>query len=240
MVRPMSFPAEISALNAHALACRRGGRLLFANLSFTLAPGQVLTLRGPNGSGKTSLLRLLAGLTPLEAGHISWGDASIRPGAEDHRERLHYAGHSLALKTAFSVTDNLLFWARYLGGNIAQLAHALAVMDLTPLADMPVALLSAGQQRRVSLARLLMVPRPLWLLDEPTIALDSETLVRLSDMIKQHLDNGGMAIIATHTDTGVKGQTLDMRAYGVALPDMDADPFAEPGDALSVIEEKGL
>ncbi len=227
---PMSFLPPQSAFSARALACRRGGRLIFANLSFRLEPGRALVLRGPNGSGKTSLLRQLAGLTPLEAGAISWLDSDNTPDdEEDYRTRLHYAGHALALKSALTVRGNLLFWARYLGGDSANLSSALQKLDLKPLADIPVGSLSAGQQRRVSLARLLMAHRPLWLLDEPTIALDHETRGRLVDMITDHLDQGGMAVIATHVDPGVSGTTLDMLTYRTDPTDSQSDMFMDKG-----------
>lgn len=203
--------------------------MIFADLSFRLQSGKALILRGPNGSGKTSLLRQLAGLTPLEAGRLSWLDGNNTSAAEEYHECLHYIGHALALKAALTVRGNLLFWARYLGGDSANLPVALQTLDLKPLADIPVGSLSAGQQRRASLARLLMAPRPLWLLDEPTIALDHETRERLADMVTGHLDQGGMAVIATHVDPGITGTDIDMLAYQPDPTPPDMDFFMDDG-----------
>ncbi|MFZ5673918.1 MAG: heme ABC exporter ATP-binding protein CcmA [Pseudomonadota bacterium] len=180
-------------LKADSLACQRGGRTVFTDVNFTLSSGQLLELRGPNGAGKSSLLRLIAGLGEAVSGRITLtggsGDLSIG-------QQAHYAAHQEAIKSPLTVAENLDFWAGFLGGG--DKAAALAAFDLEALADYPAALLSAGQKRRLSLARLALVPRLLWLLDEPTVGLDANSLGRLTRLLRSHLTGGGLAVVATH------------------------------------------
>lgn len=168
--------------------------MAFRNLSFTLAAGEVLVLRGPNGAGKTTLLRALAGLSPAASGRISLEGHA--PGSDGHAEQVAYAGHLDGLKPQLTVAENLAFWADLLGGG--RPGAALAALGLHRLADRPVHACSAGQKRRAGLARLLLAPRKLWLLDEPTVALDAEATAMVSGLIARQAAAGGMVIVATH------------------------------------------
>jgi len=183
----------LAALN---ISCQRGSKVLFEDLSFALAPGEGLLVTGPNGAGKTSLLRQIAGLLPLAAGLLSL--EGPRPDVE-LPELCHYVGHLNGIKTSFTVRENLAFWADFLGDNGSPLSPALAAFGLTPLADFPAGLLSAGQKRKLALSRLFAAPRPIWLLDEPQVSLDAPSLKLLDDAIKDHLDAGGIAVVASHT-----------------------------------------
>src|SRR5260221_13227123 len=157
-------------LSGSGVRCVRGGREVFSGLDFEAASGEALAVTGPNGSGKTSLLRLIAGLLTMDGGSIDLdgGDAELTLA-----EQAHYLGHRDAMKPALSVTENLTFWAEFLGGSPADPAECLAAVGLSHAALLPAAYLSAGQRRRLSIARLLAVRRPIWLLDEPTSALDA-------------------------------------------------------------------
>jgi len=183
----------LAALN---ISCQRGSKVLFEDLSFALAPSEGLLVTGPNGAGKTSLLRQIAGLLPLAAGLLSL--EGPRPDVE-LPELCHYVGHLNGIKTSFTVRENLAFWADFLGDNGSPLSPALAAFGLTPLADLPAGLLSAGQKRKLTLSRLFAAPRPIWLLDEPQVSLDAPSLKLLDDAIKNHLDAGGIAVVASHT-----------------------------------------
>ena len=189
-------------LIAEDLACRRGERLVFAGLSFRLPPGGALVLSGTNGSGKTSLLRLLAGLIPPAAGLLSWGAAPVEADLADHRARLYYFGHQDGIKPDLTPRETLLFWAALQGRRIragsAALEAALAAFALDPVADWPCRWLSAGQRRRLALARLCATPAPLWLLDEPFSALDHDNQTRLEQVIAAHRAGGGRVVLATH------------------------------------------
>jgi len=200
-----------------SLQCRRGGRVVFDGLDFTLEAGGLLLLTGRNGAGKSSLLRLMAGLLPPASGTLSWDGEPVAEDAEAHRARLRYVGHLDALKPALTAAENLSFWAGLSG--TAQDGVALAALDaigLKALADLPARFLSAGQKRRVNLARLALAPAGLWLLDEPATALDAETTERLRALIARHRDGGGMAVISTHGDLGLPGaRTLDLGAFQV-------------------------
>lgn len=183
-------------LTAESLACRRGNHLLFNGLSFNLGSGDLLVLRGANGAGKTSLLRLLAGLSRPAAGRVLWNDAAITHDPEAYFRQLHYLGHLDGLKPAFTAHENLYYSAR-LRGTAAALS-ALDRFSIAPLADTPIRLLSAGQRRRIALARLLANPAPLWLLDEPSAALDHDGAQLLEQTLTDHCRNGGIAVIASH------------------------------------------
>ena len=181
----------------------RGGRLVLAGVTFALSPGEALLLRGPNGAGKSSLLRMLAGFLAPSAGTLRWRG---RPALEDraeHRARLHLIGHNNALKGALTVRENLAFAVAMTGGSAARGSGALEAFELTALAEVPAAYLSAGQQRRLALARLLATARPLWLLDEPEAGLDAANQAHLARAVAGHLDDGGIAVIASHGDIGV-------------------------------------
>ncbi len=198
---PMERECRFS-LAVRDLGCVRGGRRVFSGVSFALKPGQGLLLTGPNGAGKTSLLRLLAGLSRPASGEIVFGDSA----ADDEiplAERSHFVGHLNAVKAAMTVAENATFAARYLNGDDTRVPRALEALGIAHLADLPAGILSAGQKRRVGLARLLTVRRPLWLLDEPTVSLDAASAAVLADMISGHLTEGGMAVIATHAPLGV-------------------------------------
>ena len=190
-------------LVARNLSIARGGRRLAADVSFTLAPGGALVVLGANGSGKTSLLRAIAGLLPLGAGSIVLEDA----GEAGVAEVSHYVGHDNALKARLTAQENLAFWAAMLGTGAGALsvADALAKVGLPHVADLTVGALSAGQKRRVALSRLLVAPRPLWLLDEPTTALDSASIAMLATLLADHRKGGGMVIAATHADVALPG-----------------------------------
>jgi heme exporter protein A len=179
------------------LACRRGERLVFAGLSFALAPGDALLLTGPNGSGKSSLLRLMAGLGRPEAGVLAWDGAAVAEDPAAHRARLHFIGHQEAVKPVLSVAETLAFWSGMRGGG--DVAAALARFRLSVLADWPCRVLSAGQRRRLALARLVASPAPLWLLDEPTTGLDSDAVADLLEAITAHRTTGGRVALSTHT-----------------------------------------
>ena len=187
------------------LACVRGGRLVFEDLSFSIGACEALVLTGPNGSGKSSLLRLMAGLIAPAAGSLSWDGARIADDPEAQRARLHYLGHLEALKPALSVAENLAFAAALRGTRVSDGAidAALAGFDLALLRDLPARFLSQGQRRRVALARLLLSPAALWLLDEPTLALDRDALACLFSAVAAHLASGGLAVIATHVPIDV-------------------------------------
>ncbi len=187
-------------LEGSDLTCIRGGREVFAGLSFAIAQGEALLVTGPNGAGKSSLLRLVAGLIRLAAGRLELrdGDPELTLG-----EQAHYLGHQDALKPSLTVAENLAFWVRYLGGGGAA-AQALGAVGLDGVAELPAAYLSAGQRRRLSIARLVAVKRPLWLLDEPTTALDRAAQERLTALMGQHLAGGGLIVAAAHGSIGLE------------------------------------
>jgi heme exporter protein A len=187
-------------LLAENLTCRRGSRELFAGLGFTLAGGEALMVTGRNGSGKSSLLRLVAGLLRPEGGQIRLeeADAELTIG-----EQAHYLGHQDALKPSLTVKENLRFWSDWLGPAERSADEALQRVGLRELAGLPAAYLSAGQKRRLSLARLLTVYRPIWLLDEPTSALDAEGQGRLAELMRLHLLRGGLILAASHGPIGL-------------------------------------
>ena len=184
------------------LTCIRGERMVFAGLDFAVDDGDVLVLTGPNGSGKSSLLRLMAGLLPPAGGALHRGGMDILDDPELHRSTLHYVGHQDAIKPMLTVSENLTFWAGIRQAP-PRVADALAAFGLAALADSPARLLSAGQRRRLNLARLAASPAPLWLLDEPTVALDTASVAVLIRLIGEHRENGGAIVVSTHTDLGV-------------------------------------
>ncbi|WP_315742600.1 heme ABC exporter ATP-binding protein CcmA [Bradyrhizobium sp. SZCCHNR1075] len=192
--------------------CVRGGREVFAGLTFQAAAGEAVAVTGRNGSGKTSLLRLIAGLL-LPAG----GTIAIEGGEDELTvaEQAHYLGHRDALKPALSVHENLSFWTDFLGGGaVRATADCLAAVGLAHASDLPAAYLSAGQRRRLSIARLLAVHRPLWLLDEPTNALDVAGQAMFADLMRAHLAAGGLIVAATHGPLGIDVRELRIGGMG--------------------------
>ena len=187
-------------LSASDLACRRGGRDVFADVSFSVAAGEGLAIRGRNGAGKSSLLRMVVGLVRIAAGRLDLegGDPEL-----SMAEQAHYLGHQDALKPSLSVGENLRFWSGFLGAPSADIEKPLAAVGLDGLLDLPAAYLSAGQRRRLSIARLLAVKRPLWLLDEPTSTLDAAAQERLAEIMRAHLAGGGIILAATHGALGL-------------------------------------
>jgi heme exporter protein A len=183
----------------------RGGREVFAGLDFAVSSGEALAVTGANGSGKTSLLRLIAGLLVPAAGSISLDDAKPELTLP---EQAHYLGHRDALKPALSVLENLSFWHDFLGGNVFDAGESLASVGLGHAAHLPAAYLSAGQRRRLSLARLLTVRRPIWLLDEPAAALDATGQVLFAGLMRDHLARGGVIVAATHEPLGIDAREL--------------------------------
>lgn len=188
-------------LRGQDLACERGGRRVFSGLDFSLSGGEALVVTGRNGAGKSSLLRLVAGLLRKSAGRLD-----LTGGADEATlaEQSHYLGHLDAVKPALSVGENLQFWSAYLGApRGTPIRAALEAVDLAQLSDLPAAYLSAGQRRRLSIARLVAVPRPVWLLDEPTSALDTASQDRLAELMRSHRAGGGMIVAAAHGPIGL-------------------------------------
>jgi heme exporter protein A len=183
------------------LAVARGGVTVLRGLTLTVTPGQALILRGPNGSGKTTLLRTLAGLQPPAGGTCDLPPDSVA-----------YAAHADGLKSTLTVAENLSFWSQIYGGPV--LDPALTALNLTQLAGRRAGELSAGQKRRLGLARLLVTGRPVWLLDEPTVSLDVASVAMFAEVVRAHLATGGLAVIATHVDLGLpEAVVLDLDPY---------------------------
>jgi heme exporter protein A len=182
-------------LQAAGLAAFRGERLVFRDLDFTVAAGGALLLTGPNGSGKSTLLRLLAGLLRPAIGVLSWDGADALTDLPAHARRVAYVGHQDAIKPGLTAAENLHFAARLTGSRVAT---ALATVGLEDLADLPARILSAGQKRRLALARLALSTAALWLLDEPTLGLDAVSVERFGDMLAAHRAGGGLLVAATH------------------------------------------
>ncbi|MBM1558337.1 heme ABC exporter ATP-binding protein CcmA [Sulfitobacter mediterraneus] len=187
-------------LHVDNLTLARGGVPVLTGVSLTVEPGQALILRGPNGAGKTTLLRTITGLQPPLSGQIT--------GAED---QIAYAGHADGLKAMLSVRENLMFWAQVFGRT--DITAALDAYGLHPLADRLAGTLSAGQKRRLGLARLLVTGRPIWILDEPTVSLDKDAVAQFAAAVRAHLGQGGSALMATHIDLGLEADVLDLTPF---------------------------
>ena len=209
-------------LSASDLTCRRGGRDVFDGVSFSVASGESLTIRGRNGAGKSSLLRMVVGLVRIAAGNLALegGDPELTVG-----EQAHYLGHQDALKPSLSVAENLRFWSAFLGPVPTDTKEPLAAVGLDTLADLPAAYLSAGQRRRLSIARLLAVKRPLWLLDEPTSTLDAAARARLGEIMQAHLAGGGIILAATHSALGFDG-ARELRLDHASAPQSQTEESA--------------
>jgi heme exporter protein A len=224
------------------LACVRGGRVVFAGLDFAVAAGEALVLLGPNGSGKSSLLRVMAGLLQPATGTVGWDGRRLADNPEDHAARTHYLGHHDAVKPVLTVAENLRFWARLHEPHAEKAGRAveaaLARFGLAHLATIPGKMLSAGQKRRTNLARLLAAPSPLWLLDEPTTALDKASIGTLEAVLAEHRAAGGMVVLSTHTDIDLPGaRTLHLDEYATgSLGDEDFDEHDDDMGADAVPE----
>jgi len=193
------------------LVCIRGERLVFSKLNFSLKSGGALVLIGHNGAGKSSLLRMMAGLLNPRGGAMTWDGVPISGDMDEHRERLHYVGHHDAIKPVLSVEENLLFWAGLRdveGAARLNFKEALDIFSIPHLIDVPGRFLSAGQKRRVNLARIIASKSPVWLLDEPTTALDKETIKKLEDVMEVHRQNGGMIVLSTHSDVNLSNPEI--------------------------------
>lgn len=201
-------------LSVSDLSITRGGIPVLEGLAFSVPAGQAMILRGPNGIGKTTLLRTVAGLQPPLKGRID--------GAED---TIAYAGHSDGIKPTLSVTENLDFWASVFGSTGTR--AALDAYALVDLADRPAGALSAGQKRRLGLSRLVVTGRPIWVLDEPTVSLDRDAVVMFADAVRAHLARGGSALIATHIDLGLEAEVLDVAPFRARprAPGADEESF---------------
>jgi len=192
------------------LALARGGRRLFSNLSFVLKAGEALALTGANGAGKSSLLRAVAGLLRPEAGTIRFeGDGALDPEAA-RAEGLHLLGHHDGLKTSRTAREELAFWSAWSGGAADGPAQAAEALTLTPLLNLEVRKLSAGQRRRLALARLISAPRPLWLLDEPMAPLDAAARARFAELMTAHLREGGLILAAVHDPLPIPARTVEV------------------------------
>ena len=200
------------------LACRRGQLRILEGVAFEIAAGEALILRGPNGAGKTTLLRCLAGLTPPLEGRINAPEDSIA-----------YAAHADGLKAQLSVVENLTFWASVFESDpVRAVEDAIAAFDLHALRDRRAGALSAGQKRRLSLARMGVTGRPIWVMDEPTVSLDAENVARFARAVKAHLARGGSALIATHIDLGLpNASVLDITPFTKLSGTRADDPFDE-------------
>ncbi|MBT8155408.1 heme ABC exporter ATP-binding protein CcmA [Epibacterium ulvae] len=195
-------------LTVSDLSVARGGLPVLEGLSFDLPPGVAVILRGPNGIGKTTLLRTIAGLQPPLKGTVT--------GAED---QVAYAAHADGIKLTLTVAENLAFWTRVF--DHTGIDDAIESFNLTALRDRPAGALSAGQKRRLGLARMLVTGRPIWILDEPTVSLDSDHVRQFSDVVRRHLEGGGSALIATHIDLGLEGTVLNVGPFKAAPPPID-------------------
>jgi len=192
-------------LIVNELAVDRGDRRILDRVSFQVHAGEAVVLRGPNGTGKTTLIRAIAGLLPAAAGEV---ELEGRPEDAPVGAYCHYIAHRNALKSDLTVRDNLLFWQNFSGGKAASFDDVAMQADLEDLSDIPVKYLSAGQQRRVALARLLASPKPVWLLDEPTVSLDVEHTQLFAELANEHLSEGGLIVAATHTALGFRGERI--------------------------------
>jgi heme exporter protein A len=196
----LSMTATVPLLEVRGLACLRGEASLFENLGFALGPGEALQVEGANGTGKTSLLRILAGLTPPDEGEVLWRGQRISDRRADFHAQLAYLGHHLGLKHELTVAENLkaAVAIQSIGAAPDRLDEALAQVRLTERASLPVRVLSAGQKQRVAVARMLLLGAVLWILDEPFTALDAAGVAMVSALIEAHLDRGGVAILTSH------------------------------------------
>lgn len=209
--------SEAALLRVEGLACARGGVRVLEGVSLALRPGAALVVTGPNGIGKTTFLRSIAGLQPPEAGVV-----------EGPPEGVAYAAHADGVKAVLTVAENLSFWASVYGAG-REVAGAMTALNLGALADRPAAQLSAGQRRRLGLARLLVSGRRLWVLDEPTVSLDVASVALVAGAVRAHLAGGGAALIATHADLGLpEAEGLDLSRYRAraGLPMAFAGNFA--------------
>ena len=203
------------SLSVRDLACARGGLPLLEGVSFSVNAGAALVLRGPNGCGKTTLLRTIAGLQPALSGAIDCPPDAIA-----------YAAHADGIKATLSVAENLRFWAAIYG--TSEIETALEQMNLRALAERAAQNLSAGQKRRLGLARLMVTGRPVWVLDEPTVSLDVASVALFGDVVRAHLAGGGMAVMATHIDLGLpEAEILDLTPFKASLPETGSGDFDE-------------
>ena len=197
------------------LTCIRGERVIFTNLNFSINEGEVLYLKGPNGSGKSTLLRLMAGLLPPTSGALTWNNKYINDDERLFRSLIHYVGHQDAIKTGLTVEENLHFWAE-MNSHMKEagtVQKALKEFSLDNLSTLPARFLSAGQRKRLNLARLSATSAPLWLLDEPSNSLDSDSVKILSRAISEHQQKGGMVAIATHEKLDINSNTLNLSMF---------------------------
>lgn len=205
-----------SLLLVEGLTVERGGRIVLDNLTFSLGAGEAILVTGRNGAGKSTLIRALCGLLPANGGQITYALADDKVRGP---ETIHYLGYEDALKPTLSVGENLAFWAAMLGGPSSRSATpsaALAALGIARLEKLPAAYLSAGQKRRVALARLLLTPRPIWLLDEPMIALDTTAQATLTGLMAHHLNEGGAILAASHQQIDLPCRTIELGAMAPA------------------------
>jgi len=215
-------------LNGIGLSCRRGERDVFAGVNFAVEAGAALTISGRNGAGKSSLLRMVVGLLPIAAGRLTLecGDPEL-----SLAEQAHYLGHQDALKGSLSVAENLRFWAGFFGVQSSDVSTSLETVGLGGLAGLPAAYLSAGQRRRLSIARLIAAPRPIWILDEPTSTLDAAAQARLAELMQAHLAEGGLILAASHGPIGLAGAQelrLDQFSPSPLVGETDLTASANP------------
>lgn len=204
---------EFSSLSVHDLACRRGGRLVFEGLSFELKAGDFLHLKGANGSGKTTLLRLLAGFLVPKKGEVRLAGNVLGPSEIPETRAFIYSGHQHGLKPVLTLRENSSAYYQLMTGHHLPdetLYNAADQFGLSSLVDLPVRFFSSGQTHRCSLLRFALLDRPVWLMDEPTVGLDSENRQRLNDLMSLHLNRGGMIIAASHDPLDITGKMIEM------------------------------